>query len=475
MKRDMDLSHIEPDLQERIHHILRCHWSVFDEKGVFVPVKHYACVIDTGNSRPIAVKKILYGEQETVIMCKCIAALEKVDHIKITDGGWLFKALLAAKPNQDHVCCIDDFGWRFCVNCIPLNSVTRLIAYPIPRCDSVVHNEFGQGKWRWLFDAPMGYHQLAVALGSQEKLAFQGVDAIKWTYMVMPFGPTTGLATFINFIHDINSVWKELAQERGVPIDDDTNTKIIVNNIVRLAKLLKFALTYMECQLKICQAYHLSLSLRKSHIFPLHFEFVGIDICADDNHPAQSKHTLLRTWPAPETVCNVTKLIGFAQFYARFIHNFKLRVAPLRKITKQEYTNPVTQYWSEAAQHFIDDMKNAILADPCPCILCFDYWKLIVLRTDFSCLGFGWVLCQPGDDEASNKAVQEYCLGKGFNFMTKDSSAILRPVCFGGRKSQGNEVWLHFHLGKIFAGNYGMNKCRHMLFGQRFVWLRSLC
>ncbi len=109
MKHDMDLSHLESNLQERIYNIVRRHWSVFDKKGVFVPVKHYECVIDTGNSRPIAVKKILYGKRETVIMCKCIAALAKVGHIRqITDGGWIFKALLAAKPHQEHVRCIDD-------------------------------------------------------------------------------------------------------------------------------------------------------------------------------------------------------------------------------------------------------------------------------------------------------------------------------------------------------------------------------
>ncbi len=110
LKHDMDLSHLKPDLQNRMYDILRRHLSVFDEKGVFVPVKHYECVIDSGNSRPIAVKKILYGERETVIMRKCIAALEKIGHIKqITDGGWLFKALLGAKPHQEHVRCIDDF------------------------------------------------------------------------------------------------------------------------------------------------------------------------------------------------------------------------------------------------------------------------------------------------------------------------------------------------------------------------------
>ncbi len=70
MKRDMDLSHLKPNLQERIYNVIRRHWSVFDKKGVFVPVKHYECVIDTRNSRPIAVKKILYGKRETIIMHK---------------------------------------------------------------------------------------------------------------------------------------------------------------------------------------------------------------------------------------------------------------------------------------------------------------------------------------------------------------------------------------------------------------------
>jgi hypothetical protein len=90
-------------------------------------------------------------------------------------------------------------------NYVLLNSVTRVIAYPIPQCNAAVSEEFGTGQWMWLFDAPSGYHQLAVALASQEKIAFQGPDAIKWAYTVMPFGPTNGPATFINFIYDVDS------------------------------------------------------------------------------------------------------------------------------------------------------------------------------------------------------------------------------------------------------------------------------
>ena len=43
-------------------------------------------------------------------MRKCIAALAKVGHIVQTaKGEWMFKALFATKPHQEHIRCIDDF------------------------------------------------------------------------------------------------------------------------------------------------------------------------------------------------------------------------------------------------------------------------------------------------------------------------------------------------------------------------------
>jgi hypothetical protein len=219
----------------------------------------------------------------------------------------------------------------------------------------------------------------------------------------------------------------------------------------------------------VCQAYRLSLNLCKSFIFPPRFEFVGIDVCDDGNQPAKSKHTLHQTWPPPELVHDVAKFIGFAQFYSRFIHHFEICIAPLCKLTKLEYTESVAPHWTPAAQAALDDMKEAILSDPC--LLGFDYQKLIVLRTDFSMDGFGFVLCQPTSDKATLKAVQEYWDGKGFSFMTKSSSAVLHPICFGARQSRSNKVRLHSHLGEGFAGDYAINKCSHMLFGQQFVWV----
>ncbi len=221
-------------------------------------------MIGTGTAKPIAIEKINYGPKESVIMRKSIAALTKVGEIcQIHDGAWLFKALLAPKPHQEHICNIEDFIWRFCFSYILLNMVTCMIAYPIPCCESAVMHAFGRAILYWLFNAIMGYHQMAVSTNSQEKLAFQGPDTIKWTYTVMPFGPTNGPATFIQVIHDLESCWKSLAVDNGIKIDDDTNTNIIVNYIFNWAPLFNIALYYLECQLWIFKAYRLTLSLKR--------------------------------------------------------------------------------------------------------------------------------------------------------------------------------------------------------------------
>ena len=386
-------------------------------------------------------------------MRKAIAVLEQVGHIhQIHDGRWLCKCVLAAKPQQEHVRDINDFVWRFCVNYQPLNLVTRIIAYPIPSCDSALFVEFGNGQFFWLFDTPSGYHQLAIKLASQEKLAFQGPDAIKWTNTVMPFGPTNGPATFIRMMYDLNSQWKALVMSVGITIGDDTDTRIIVDDIVNHAPTNYISLLYMECQLRVCRAYCLSLSLKKSFIFPQRFEFFGNDVSPDGNRPAQMKHQLLESWPHPEIIRDIDKFINFAQFYCIYIHHFELHIAPLREITiKSEYSNPVALLWTDAAQRSMDDVKDDILSDPC--LMRFNHNCLVVLWSDFLSPGFGFGVCQPGTDDSSKAAMVAYQSGSDYAFMTNEAKGVLRPVAFVGHCNRENEVRLHSHLGEGFAGD----------------------
>ena len=117
----------------------------------------------------------------------------------------------------------------------------------------------------------------------------------------MPFGPTNGPSIFIMFMHDMNSRWKTLATSNGVLINDDTNSNIIVDDLLSWAPDIDTALRYMRAQLQVCQSVNLSLSLKKTQMFKKRFEFVGIDVSPDGNRPAMSKHQLIEHWPKPET------------------------------------------------------------------------------------------------------------------------------------------------------------------------------
>ena len=89
----------------------------------------------------------------------------------------------------------------------------------------------------------------------------------------------------------------------------------------------------------------------------------------------------------------------------------------------------------------MDDLKNSVLSNPC--LKRFDHTRLGVLRTDFSLAGFGYVVCHPDTDEASEAAMWAFQDGKDFMFMTKGHEAVLRPIAFGSRRCRGNEVRLH--------------------------------
>jgi hypothetical protein len=141
-----------------------------------------------------------------------------------------------------------------------------------------------------------------------------------------------------------------------------------------------------------------------------------------------SKHDLLHHWPLPELVRNVASFVGFLQFYSNFIPHFEVRALPLCEIMTQEYTEAVGNMWTAEANSAFEELKNSVLCNPC--LLWFDHRKLTVLRTDFSTLGFGYVVCQPGNDKCSLAKTSQYMSGNGFGFMSKDGGWGTPPSRF---------------------------------------------
>ncbi len=61
LRQQLDLSHLDSTLCDWIYALIKRYWLVFDKHGVWMPVKNYKCVINTGNAHPSQSRKSTMG------------------------------------------------------------------------------------------------------------------------------------------------------------------------------------------------------------------------------------------------------------------------------------------------------------------------------------------------------------------------------------------------------------------------------
>lgn len=274
---------------QKITELVKEYWCCFCKSNVQIPIRDYECHIDTGTAKPTVAKGIQFGFHERPIMQDAIDALLQKDQIvPDSESEWLSKPVLAPKPHQEEITGdkIDDFVWRFCISFIALNQVTKLISYPIPRCNDAVMIGIGKAKFRISMDAFSGYHQIEMEHSSSLKTAFSGPHGRKYRYKVMPFGLVNGPVIFIIMVYDLKNHWDTLAQSWNVNINEETNSIIIIDDTFIYSNSLDSIIQYLRAILEISKRYNLSWKLEKCGFLDPRFEFVGVDVADIGNYPA---------------------------------------------------------------------------------------------------------------------------------------------------------------------------------------------
>jgi hypothetical protein len=134
-------------------------------------------------------------------------------------------------------------------------------------------------------------------------------------------------------------------------------------------------------------------------------EFVSHDLTKEGNHPAGSKSTLLESWRKPSTIRDISRFLGFANFYSRYIPVFEQRIRELRRLIREnDYSHELQEgEWTDTADSEFHDIRDAILSKPL--LQRVSRSKRLYLGTDYSKIGMGLWTAQPGNDEESLDAM----------------------------------------------------------------------
>ena len=127
-----------------------------------------------------AAKKHVEAVKQEVKKLKEVKAIKEIFFPR-----WLANTVVVKKKNGK---------WKVCVDFTDLNRACPKDPFPMPKIDQLVNATYGHPRMSFL-DAFQGYHQIALVVEDQEKMAFISPDT-KYHYTVMPFRLKNAGATY---------------------------------------------------------------------------------------------------------------------------------------------------------------------------------------------------------------------------------------------------------------------------------------
>ncbi|KAK3544055.1 hypothetical protein QTP86_000399 [Hemibagrus guttatus] len=193
----------------------------------------------------------------------------------------------------------------------------------------------------------------------------------------MPFGLTNAPAVFQALI---NGVFRDLLGRGVIAYIDDI--LVYSTSMEDHARQVREVLARLQRQ-------HLFVKLEKCEFHRATVTFLGYVISCRGVEMDVDKVRAVTEWPAPSTIRELQRFLGFANFYRRFIRNYSSVAAPLTSLLRGK---PKRLTWTDQAQVAFQRLKNSFTTAP---ILCHpDPDRPFMVEVDASSSGLEAVLSQ---------------------------------------------------------------------------------
>ncbi|KAK3543201.1 hypothetical protein QTP70_012297 [Hemibagrus guttatus] len=268
-----------------------------------------------------------------------------------------------------------DGGLRPCIDYRGLNAITVRYPYPLPLVPAALEQLRGARVFTKL-DLRSAYNLVHIRKRDEWKTTFHMTHG-HYEYCVMPFDLTNAPAVFQALI---NEVFRDLLG-RGV-ID-------YIDNILVYSTFMEEHVLQVREVLARLQQHHLYVKLEKCEFHRSMVTFLGYVISHQGVEMDVVKVRAVTEWPAPSTVRELQRFLGFANFYRWFIRNYSSVAGPLTSLLRGK---PKKLSWTDQARTAFLQLKERFTTAP---ILRHPDPELpFAVEVDASCSGLGVVLSQ---------------------------------------------------------------------------------
>ncbi|KAK3571176.1 hypothetical protein QTP86_004921 [Hemibagrus guttatus] len=284
---------------------------------------------------------------------------------------------LSTSPNASRVFFVakKDRGLRPCIDYRALNRITVRFRYPLPLVPAAMEHLRGATIFTKL-DLRSAYNLIRIREGDEWKTAFITPTG-HYEYLVIPYGLGNAPSVFQDFIHE---VLREFLHRFVL---------VYIDDILIYSRDLAEHRHHVAKVLERLRKFQLFLKVEKCSFHQPSVQFLGYKIDSSGIQMDEGKITAIRNWPAPATVKELQRFLGFANFYRRFIQNYSSIANPLTSLLRNK---PKSLAWSPAAEEAFNTLKKAFTT--APLLIHPDPNKPFIVEVDASMTGVGAVLSQ---------------------------------------------------------------------------------
>jgi hypothetical protein len=286
-------------------------------------------------------------------------------YIRPSSSPWGCPALFVNKK---------DGSLRLCVDYRPLNAVTIMNKYPLPRID-VLFDQLAGAKVFSKIDIRSGYHQIKIRPCDFPKTAFSTRYGL-YEYLAMSFGLTNAPAYFMYLV---NSVFMT---------ELDKFVVVFIDDILIYSKNEEEHVEHLRVVLQRLRDHKLYAKFSKCEFWLESVKFLGHTISKEGISVDPSKVQEVMDSKPPKTVHQIRSFLDLAGYYRRFILDFSRIAKPMTELLKKG----VKFVWSEDCEKAFHTLRQhlttaLVLVQP-------DNSKPFEVFCDASATGLGCVLMQ---------------------------------------------------------------------------------